>query len=69
MEKDSVVLSVEFKAHAQKFITMAFFLCENRLAESLEKEETSPESKALTAAVMSVKTSITAFIALEDLFN
>lgn len=69
MEKDSVVLSVEFKAHAQEFVTMVFFLCENRLAECLEKGNPSSESKAFAAAAMAVKTSITAFMALEDLFN
>lgn len=68
MKKDSVVLPVEFKVHAQEFIRMAFFLCEKRLADCLEKKP-SPESKALAAAAMSVKASIETFISIDDLFN
>lgn len=61
----SVTRSSEFAGLAQKTLSLAFALCEHRLAA--RKGEPSPELHALSAAALSLEKAVAVFIAVERL--
>ena len=67
MKESVVVCSLEFKAQAQKFISLALTLCERRIEEN--DYHITPESKALSAAFLSLERAVAAFIATERLLK
>ena len=65
MKSTSAVCPTEFTKQAQKVVSMAFALCENRIMA--KKGHSSSELRALSAAALSLEKAVAVFIAAERL--
>jgi len=63
MRKSTKIYSEEFEKQAQKTISLAFLVSEDRLKR--QKGGATPELKALAAATLSLEKAIATFIAVE----
>lgn len=66
MKKNTDALTMEYKEQARKIVTLTYALCEEKLAASKTKGETSPELKALAASALSVERALITFMAISD---
>lgn len=65
MNRSVAAFRTEFEDQAQKMVSLAFALCEIRLAG--KKSGPSPELRALSAAALALDKAVAAFIAAERL--